>query len=341
MIPRCKNIVQNVQYFAIFIDNILVKRKIMKKIIYQFSRLLICVSLLSLGEISIADALTFPLPPPGSNVVGHVQWVQAMPGDTFSVIGRRYDVGYFQLVEANPGVDPKSVPAGSIIVIPSQFILPDAPRTGIVISLAELRLYYYPPGGKTVITYPVGVGRENWSTPLGVTHIVQKNANPVWTVPQSIKDDRAKQGINLPDSVQPGPENPLGGYAMRLGIQQQTYLIHGTNDYTGVGRRSSSGCIRMLPEDVEALFQKVPVGTPVNIIDTAYKAGWRNGKLYLESHVPLQEQSPDGAPNLTAMKQTVQAALNGHSGTIYWDKAAKIADAQNGVPQVIGYSGQS
>ncbi len=303
----------------------------------------ICLLLLLItgGWTRTATALTFTLPSNGDNVVGHAQWTQAKAGDTFSTLGRRFDVAYFQLVEANPSINPDQVPAGTIVVIPSRFIIPPVARKGIVISLAELRLYYFPPGGHTVIINPIGIGREGWCTPLGATKVIAKTVNPVWNVPESIKKDRAKQGVILPSSVQPGPENPLGGYAMRLGIQKQTYLIHGTNDFTGVGRRSSSGCIRMLPEDVEALFPKVSVGTPVNIINSPYKAGWSNGKLYLEAHIPLQEQKPNGEADLKAMKNTVQTALLSHSGTIYWDSANKIAEQQNGVPQTIGQHGDS
>lgn len=283
-----------------------------------------------------AYSLTFPMPKGNDNVVGHTQWIQARAGDTFSTIGRRYDVGYFQLVEANPGVNPDNVPQGSIVVVPSQFILPSVPRKGIVISLAELRLYFFPPDKKTVVTYPIGIGREGWKTPLGVTRIVEKTVNPVWIVPDSIKKDRAKDGIILPSMVPPGPENPLGGYRMRLAIDKQTHLIHGTNDFNGVGRRSSSGCIRLFPEDVEALFPRVSIGTPVNIIDTPYKASWHKGKLYLEAHTPLVEQKPDGAPDIEAMKKVVQVAINTGAGTIFWDKAERITNQQNGVPQVIG-----
>lgn len=284
------------------------------------------------------DALTFPLPSPGNDVVGKVQWTQARPGDTFSIIGRRYDIGYFELVEANPGIDPDNIPPGTIIVVPTKFILPPVARTGIVISIAELRVYYYPPNSNTVVTYPVGVGREGWCTPVGITKIVTKDVDPVWVVPKSIQQDRAAQGIILPDSVKPGPDNPLGGYRMRLGIQSQTFLMHGTDDFTGVGRRSSSGCIRMFPEDVEALFSMVSVGTQVNIVDTPYKAGWNNGKLYFEAHVPLQEQQNVGSNYLSSeMNNTVQAAIKPYTGVIYWDQVKKLTDEQNGIPQVIGH----
>lgn len=307
--------------------------------IRSFLAVFIAICFVSIVWSTPSAALIFPLPPAGTDVVGQVQITQALPGDSFSSIGRRFDVGYFQLVEANPGINPDQVPAGTIVVVPSKFVLPPVPRKGIVISLAELRLYYYPPNSNEVITYPVGIGRQGWSSPLGITKVVEKTVNPVWVVPDSIKQDRAKQGVFLPASVPPGPDNPLGGYRMRLGIENQTYLIHGTNDYTGVGRRSSSGCVRMLPEDVEELFQKVTVGTQVNIVNNAYKAGWSQGKLYLEAHEPLQEQQLNGDPLIATMKQVVQNAIKTHSGVVYWNKAEQVASSQNGVPQTIGGTG--
>jgi L,D-transpeptidase ErfK/SrfK len=308
------------------------------KLLSSFLRGTFSIVLLStLLWANSAKALTFPLPPAGDNVVGQLQWTQARSGDTFSSIGRRYDVGYYELVESNPGVSPDRLEPGTIVVIPSRFILPAAPRTGIVINIAELRVYYYPPKRNVVVTYPVGIGREGWGTIMGNYHIIEKTVNPTWNVPDSIRADRAKDGVYLPKSVPPGPDNPLGGYRMRL--SQPTYLIHGTNDYTGVGRRSSSGCIRMLPEDVEVLFSMVKVGTSVNIVNEAYKAGWDNEKLYLEAHVPLQEQQATDGTDLALMKNVVNAAIRSHAGELSWDTANKIAQAQNGIPQMIGYVG--
>lgn len=227
--------------------------------------------------VAPATALTFVLPAHGDDVVGHVQWTQALPGDTFNKIGRRYDMGYFELVEANPMINPDHPQPGSIIVIPSRFILPPK-RHGLVINLAELRIYYYPPHRHVVITYPVGIGREGWDTPLGPSWIAEKMRNPIWTVPESIRKDRAKEGVHLPVKVPPGPDNPLGGYAMRL--KQATYLIHGTNDSQGVGRRSSAGCIRLFPEDIESLFAEVARKEKVTIIDLPYKFGWEKHRLF-------------------------------------------------------------
>lgn len=299
-----------------------------------FSKFLLVGMLIYLGWVNDARALTFNLPSGGDSVVGHVQWTQAMPGDTFSDIGRRYDVGYYQLVEANPGVNPDQPQPGSIIVVPTRFILPPVPRRGVVVNLAELRVYYYPPNTNQVMTFPIGIGREGWDTPVGVMHIIEKTVNPTWNVPQSIRDDRAKEEVFLPKSVPPGPDNPLGGYRMRL--SKPTYLVHGTNDYRGVGRRSSSGCLRLYPEDIETLFERVKVGTPVTIVDMSYKTGWEGGKLYFEAHVPLQEQQGTSATDPSTVEEHVRitAARNPHA-SVDWDRVKQIFDVQNGVPQVV------
>ena len=282
------------------------------------------------------SALTFELPSNGDNVVGKVYHIAALPGDTFAKIGRRYNVGYYSLVEANPGINPSRIEAGTPLVVPAKFVLPAVARTGIVVNLAELRLYYFPPNRREVITYPVGIGREGWDTPIGISYIGSKSKNPTWYVPESIRNFRASEGVILPRSVAPGPNNPLGGYALRLA--STTYLIHGTNDYTGVGRRSSSGCIRMLPEDVERLFDEVQPKTPINIINAPYKLGWLADKLYFEAHVPLekpQEKDDAGLSPLTALI----TRMNAHRpAKIDWDTVNQIAHEQNGIPQQIGYA---
>lgn len=290
--------------------------------------------LFALGWSYKVYALAFNLPTNGDNVVGHLQWTQALPGDTFSSIGRRYDIGYYELVEANPGINPDNPSPGTIIVVPTRFILPPVPRQGLVVNLTELRIYFYPADSKKVITYPIGIGREGWDTPVGLMQIIEKTVNPTWYVPDSIRKAREADGVILPKFIPPGPENPLGGYRMRL--SKPTYLIHGTNDYRGVGRRSSSGCMRMFPEDVEDLFAKVKVKTPVNVIDMAYKAGWENNQLYLEAHVPLQEQMGTPAADNGAMEKIVSVeAAREPSVQIDWDLAKHIVKVQSGIPQCI------
>lgn len=296
-------------------------------------KLLIIISSLLLS--TSAFALTFTLPNSGNDMVGKVQWTQSLPGDTFSSLGRRYDIGYFQLVEANPSVKPTLPHPGTVVVVPGRFILPDAPRTGIVVNLDELRVYYYPAGKNEVVTYPVGIGREGWNTPLGNTTVIAKVTNPTWVVPADIKADRAKQGVILPDKVLPGPDNPLGGYALYLGFPG--YRMHGTNDPTGIGRRSSSGCIRMWPEDIEELFAHVPKGEHILVVSQAYKVGWDDGKLYLESHVPLEEQIKPTGEDLTPMVNEINQAIAGKNATVDWKLANKIALQHNGIPQEIGH----
>jgi L,D-transpeptidase ErfK/SrfK len=281
--------------------------------------------------VSSATALTFVLPPKGDDIVGKVQWTQALPGDTFNTIGRRYDIGYFELVEANPMINPEHPKTGSIIVIPSRFILPPK-RQGLVINLAELRIYYYPPHRHVVITYPVGIGREGWDTPLGPSWIAEKMRNPIWTVPESIRKDRAKEGVYLPVKVPPGPDNPLGGYAMRL--KQATYLIHGTNDSQGIGRRSSAGCIRLFPEDIESLFAEIRRREKVTIIDLPDKFGWKKNQLFLEAHVPLQRQA---LPNPLKIEKLIRANST-KTAKIQWQSVDRISLQKNGIPQVIGYA---
>jgi L,D-transpeptidase ErfK/SrfK len=232
----------------------------------------------------------FPLTP-GVDVVGQLQVIAARHEDTFLDIARAYDVGYDELVQANPGVDPWLPGASTRIVLPTEFVLPDGPREGIVLNLAAKRLFYFPKAeaGKPreVITHPVGIGREGWATPMGATRVVSKQKDPVWVVPASIRKEHAAAGDPLPARVGPGPDNPLGAYALRLGFP--SYLIHGTNKPDGIGMRVSHGCIQLFPEDIESLFGLVPVGTTVRIVNEPRLLGWRGDNLYLEVHPPLED----------------------------------------------------
>lgn len=237
-----------------------------------------------------ASALTFPLPQQGNNIVGDINTVHVEPGDSLQTLGRRYDIGFDELIRANPKLRPGRLRAWTKVIIPSAFVLPDAPREGIVINLPEKRLYYYPPGDNVVRTYPIGVGRAGWQTPTAETKIVFTSENPVWHVPESIRESLAEQRIYLPEVVPPGPNNPLGKYALHLGITG--YLIHGTNRPSSIGKRSSSGCIRLFPEDIEELYSKVSLDTPVRIVNQPYKFGWHRGELYVESHKPFHDQLP-------------------------------------------------
>ena len=232
---------------------------------------------------------------PSSNrdgdVVGEVQVIRARYEDTFTDIARAYDLGYDELVDANPGVDPWLPGAGTLIVLPTRFILPDAPRDGIVLNIGTKRIFYYPKvtagEAPVVITHPVGIGRDGWATPIGTTTVVAKVKDPVWTVPASIRKEHADAGDPLPAQVKAGPDNPLGAFALRLGFP--SYLIHGTNKPSGIGMRVSHGCVQLFPEDIESLFSEVAVGTPVRIVNQPRLVGWQAGNLYLEVHPALED----------------------------------------------------
>jgi L,D-transpeptidase ErfK/SrfK len=175
--------------------------------------------------------------------------------------------------------------AGTTILLPTQYILPDGPQTGVVLNVASRRLFYYPPvveGHRSVLTYPIGVGREGWDTPLGRTSIIAKTRDPAWNVPASIRAEHAAEGDPLPAVVPPGPDNPLGRYALRLG--KSSYLLHGTNKPAGVGMRVSHGCVRLYPENIEQLFRLVDVGDRVTIVNQPYLLAWHQGELYVEAH---------------------------------------------------------
>ena len=252
-------------------------------------------------------ATTFDLADEQTRVVGHNLIVLSRMEDTLLDIARRFDLGYSEIASANPGVDMWLPGAEQRVVVPNRFILPDAPRQGIVINLAEMRLYYYPKtengGTQRVITHPLGIGREGWKTPLGSTKIIQKKKDPTWTPPASILAEHLAEGDPLPKVVPAGPDNPLGAFAMRLGMPG--YLLHGTNKPYGVGLRVSHGCIRLFPEDIESLFGKVDLNTPVEIIYQPYKAALRDGLLYVEAHVNQEDMDS----NINSMTPMVSAIL--------------------------------
>jgi L,D-transpeptidase ErfK/SrfK len=292
------------------------------------ARLLIAVGFAC--PVALAHATTYLLPS-GSDVVGRAQQVTTREEDTLSDIARRFGVGWETLKLANPGVDPWLPGAGTPVAIPTEHVLPNAPREGLVLNLPEMRIYYYPPAGPgeapAVMTYPVSVGRMDWSTPLGLTRVAAKVRNPSWHPPASIRAEHAEDGDALPEIVGAGPDNPLGAYALRLGIPG--YLIHGTNKPYGIGMRVTHGCVRLYPEDIERLFRLVPKGAPVRIVDQSHKAGWRDGALYLESHPPL-----DGRParSLTPAVRAVVAATGKRAVRIDWDAVERAARETRGLP---------
>jgi L,D-transpeptidase ErfK/SrfK len=278
-----------------------------------------------------ASAMEFPLEK-GQVAVGAVDTVVAKDDDTMLDLARQFDDGYVDFMAANPGVNPWHPGDGKTIAIPNFFILPDAPRTGIVINLAERRIFYFPPGGKTVETYPAGVGVRADATPLGTTRVVLKEDRPVWRPPPSIRAERP----DLPAAIYPGPDDPLGDYALRLGWTN--YLIHGTNKPDSVGRNVSHGCLHIYPEDIERLFHEVPVGTQVRSINQAVEAGWIDGRLYVEVH-PTKDQADEidfNQPMTPAvppeLMQRVAKAAGDRAELVDWDAVRMAGLAATGIP---------
>ncbi|HHP7423965.1 TPA: L,D-transpeptidase LdtE [Enterobacter roggenkampii] len=255
----------------------------------------------SLGVLHSARAMDYPLPPAGSRLIGQNQTYTIQEGDNkLQTIARRFNTAAQVLLETNNTIAPVNPAPGTVITIPSQMLLPDTPREGIVVNLAELRLYYFPPGQNIVQVYPLGIGQLGLETPVTTTRVSQKIPNPTWTPTPGIRARSLEQGIKLPPVVPAGPNNPLGRFALRLGVGNGEYLIHGTSAPDSVGLRVSSGCMRMNAPDIKALFEQVRVGTRVQIINEPVKFSVEpDGKRYIEVHRPLAQvegENPQVSP---------------------------------------------
>ena len=299
----------------------------------------VCACLLS----HAVGADTFVLPPDDVDLVGAISTVRSRYEDTLVQIARDNDLGYMDIIRANPGVDPWLPGEGTEILLPKRFILPPVERSGIIINLPEMRIYYYPKPavGETpvIITHPISIGRMDWTTPLGTARIISKAKNPSWYPPESVRAEHAADGDPLPKIVPPGPDNPLGAFAMRLSIPG--YLIHGTNKPSGVGMRVTHGCIRMLPEDIEKFFTQVPVNTPVRIINMPSKVGWSMDTLYLEVHPVLDDDTENLEKNMTTVTEMLVAATRDQQITVDWAAAREIYERAAGVPLQMSVPGKS
>jgi L,D-transpeptidase ErfK/SrfK len=292
--------------------------------------------------MALACASPPPAPPaPGgdptldalpSDLVGRVQRYQTTREDTLVDLAVVHDLGYVEILAANPGVDPWLPGEGRQIILPTAHLLPSAPRNGIVVNVPEQRLYYYPAQGEP-LSFPIGIGREGFETPLGVTKVVGKKKNPIWYPGPSARADDPTLGASVP----PGPDNPLGAHAFYLGLN--SYLIHGTNLPYGIGRRSSRGCVRLYPQDMEKLFDLVAIGTAVRIVNEQVKLGWFRGELYLEAHPNLEQATqledsgrfkPSAAPK--NLERRIKSAAGRDARRIDWELVSKTLSEPHGIP---------
>ena len=269
-------------------------------------------------------------------MVGHTETYLARYEDTLLDVARRFGMGISELLLANPGVDMWLPGEGTAIRLPSRFILPAAPRSGLVINVPEMRIYYYPKGEPVVYTWPISIGRVGWETPLGKTRIVRKAVRPSWTPPDSIRKEHAERGEALPRVVGPGPDNPLGSHALYLGLP--AYLIHGTNRPYSIGMRVSHGCVRMYPEHIVELFEMVESGMPVTLVHQGVKAGWTGNELYIEVHPNADVPDKEARPSMTHAVTSIIAATSdgGPPAAIDWGRVAKAIITANGVPVAVG-----
>jgi len=287
----------------------------------------------------------YPLADQRVDIVGWLRTVEVTDAqDTLVDIGRRYKYGFDAIKAANPGVDPWLPEVGAVVTLPGEYVLPDAPRRGIVINVSEKRLYYYPvaaPGEEaTVEIYAVSVGRGDWRTPLRTTRVTGMVKHPAWFPPASVRAEHAARGDELPTYVPPGPDNPLGDYVIRLAIP--SYFIHGTNRENGVGMQVTHGCIRMYPVDIDRLANSVPKRTPVHIVNQRYKVGWQDGVLFLEAHPPLRgadDKEDLGSRSLTRALSVIRQASP--ELVIDWPEVWAVQRAQRGIPMRIGQLAES
>ncbi|EKS7426606.1 TPA: L,D-transpeptidase family protein [Enterobacter cancerogenus] len=290
----------------------------------------------SLGALNTARAVDYPLPPVGSRLIGQNQTYTIQEGDNkLQDIARRFNTAAQLILETNNTIAPVNPAPGTVITIPSQMLLPDTPREGIVVNLAELRLYYFPPGENRVEVYPLGIGQLGLETPVSTTRVSQKIPNPTWTPTAGIRARSLAQGIKLPPVVPAGPNNPLGRFALRLGIGNGEYLIHGTSAPDSVGLRVSSGCMRMNAPDIKALFEQVRVGTRVQIINEPVKfAVEPDGRRYIEVHRPLAQQEGENPQTVAISHSADFATFVAQSGN---DKALidKALSRRAGIPVAV------
>jgi L,D-transpeptidase ErfK/SrfK len=294
------------------------------------------------------DPNRFVLETPEQSVIGVPQVVFTRADDTLADIAVGYGLGYDALVAANPGVDPWLPGEGTAILLPTQFVVPDVPRRGVVLNIAAKRLFYFPADGierdaesgdvtrQTVLTFPVGIGRVGWETPLGEAKVVAKAKDPTWWVPASVRQEHAEIGDPLPAVVPPGPDNPLGNRVLQLDMPG--YLIHGTNQPYGVGMRVSHGCVRLYPDNIEFLYELVPVGESVRIINEPYQLGRLGDEWYFEGHPPLEDDTVDPALRIDAVLARLVAADDGSN--VFGDHVRAIASAAHGMPTRIAAEDQ-
>lgn len=291
------------------------------------------------GVLMLPDAALARQYPLAGEVIGELGLTTTVRTDTIADIARAYSQGYNEMRLSNPSVDPWLTGDDTEVVIPSQYVLPKTSQEGIIINIPEMRMYHYLPAAKgaprQVATYPISIGRQDWSTPHGATKVVSKVKDPSWTPPASIRKEHAAMGDILPAVVPPGPKNPLGAYSLKLGFSG--YLIHGTDKPYGIGMRVTHGCMRMYPNDIETVFRTVPVGTTVRLVNQPFKVGLLHDRLMLEVHPALEEDAPKlSAAQFTTVVNLLAPYADKYALSVNWKALRAAVYQKTGVPVEIG-----
>jgi L,D-transpeptidase ErfK/SrfK len=299
-----------------------------------FAQLLSMLGLLTMIASTSALATTFTPPATDDSVIGAASYTTTNYNDTLVSIAKQYDLGLNAMIAANPSIAPNShLPAGLHIVIPGSHVLPPMARSGIIINLPEMRMYFYTSAGE-LKSYPIGIGRVGKTIPITETKVTKKVKDPIWIPPDDIRAFNQEQGVVLPTKVVAGPDNPLGPYAIYLKIP--TYLIHSTIFPESIGRRASFGCIRMHKSDIEDFYPLVDKGTKVTIIDMPNKVGWHDSDLYLETHPPLEEHEGEYYVSYSNIVDSIETASKGATTFIDWQEVADLDQMRDGTPHEIG-----
>lgn len=278
-------------------------------------------------------AATYPAPPANQSLIGDVQYKTAASGDNITTVAEKYNLGFNALQKANPQLNvTRGFSSGASLIIPTQHLLPNLPREGIVVNLPEMRMYYYV--GNKVLTYPIGIGKIGKTIPIVSASITKKAENPPWVPPEDIRQFNLEQGIILPQVFPAGPDNPLGPYAIYMSIP--TFLIHSTIFPESVGKRASFGCLRMYESDIKQFFPIVQKGVPVMIINSPLKVNWQQNKLYMEAYPTLEEHSDAPDANLPGVVRNMSFATKDQSTLVDWQAVSFIEQERDGMPHEVG-----
>ncbi|OGT41656.1 MAG: hypothetical protein A3F42_08610 [Gammaproteobacteria bacterium RIFCSPHIGHO2_12_FULL_37_34] len=281
-------------------------------------------------------ATSYQLPSSNEALIGEVQYYSTSSGENVITVAKQYDLGYNAIENANPHLNmARGFPSGSSLQIPTQHLIPNQPRQGIIINLPEMRMYYFKIGSNEVLTYPIGIGKIGKTIPITRTNITRKTKDPIWIPPQDIREFNLQQGIVLPSIMPPGPDNPLGPYAIYMQIP--TYLIHSTIFPESVGRRASFGCIRMYEFDIQTFFSSVHHGIPVVIINSPVKVAWQKNYLYLEAHHPLEEHHDSFDTSLPGIVHLISSFSKTNTSFIDWQLVSYVAKERDGLPHEVGF----